>query len=163
MREFNVSLGGQTVANGSVSLIGLRPAAAPSVNIEILRWWVGQAANATSAQQRITLQIKASAFPTFVAQTPVKLKAADPNASVLVGSTTGAAGTVGVNASGENGGAYTQQSDDAFNVLNGWLMVPTPPETFILPASQASVFVMQFPAAPATLSTWSWGCQYREV
>lgn len=163
MREFNVSTGGVTLANGSVTLVALRAAAGPSVNLEVLRWWIGQSANATSAQQRVRLATKGTAFPTLVAATPVTLKMQDPNASVLVGSTTGAAGTAGINASAENAGAYVGISEDAFNVLNGWLMVPTPPETIISPAGHGSCLIMQVPVAPATLTSWSFGCQFREV
>ena len=72
MREFSISLGGATVL-GATTLIFVNTAAAPGPNIEFLRYWVGQSANATSAQQRIQLATKASAFPTLTAQTPVKL------------------------------------------------------------------------------------------
>lgn len=163
MREFNVSQGGTTVVNTSVTLIGLRAAAGPSMNIEVLRWWVGQSANATSAQQRIKLANKVSAFPTLVAYTPLPLKLQDPNACVLVGSTTVGAGTAGVNASAEGAGTYVTMLEDAFNVLNGWLMVPTPAETMITPAGHLSALVMQFPVAPTTLTSWSFGCNIREV
>lgn len=161
-REFNVSLGGATVT-GSTTIVFLNPKAAPNFNIEILRWWIGQSANATSAQQRVQLVSQISAFPTLTAATPASLKRADPNVSILVGSTTGAAGTAGVNSSAEGTGTQTQISDDTFNVLNGWLMVPTPPETIIAPAGYASGIGMKFPVAPSTLTNWSFGCQYREV
>lgn len=166
MREFNVSTGGTTVANTSVTLLYLRAAAAPSMNIEVLRWWIGQTANATSAQQRVSLCQRGSQFPTLVAATPVTLKMQDPNASTLVGSTTGAAGTAGINASGENAAATYPFFilEDAFNVLNGWLMVPTPAETIISPAGVGNTGIaMRFPVAPATLTSWSFGCQFREV
>lgn len=162
MREYNVATGGVTVANASVTLVAIRAAAAPSVNLECLRWWIGQSANATSAQQRVILATKGTAFSTLGALTPAQLKLQD-TASVIVGSTTEAAGTAGVNASAEGAGAYVIISQDAFNVLNGWLMVPTPPETIIAPASHGSALIMQFPVAPATLTSWSFGLQYREV
>lgn len=164
MREFNVSTGGTTVANTSVTLLYLRAAAAPSVNLECLRWWIGQTANATSAQQRVDITTRGTQFPTLVAATPVQIKMQD-TASVLVGSTTGAAGTAGINASAE-GAAATYPSfilEDAFNVLNGWLMVPTPAETIINPAGHGTGLSMRFPVAPATLTSWSFGCQFREV
>lgn len=165
MREFNVSTGGVTLGSnvGPVTLVCLRTAAAPSINVEVLRWWVGQSANATSAQQRIHVAWKASAFATLVALTPVTLKLQDPNASVLVGSTTGAAGTAGINATAEGAGATAGVIEDAFNVLNGWLMVPTPPETMILPAGHGSGLIMRFPTQPASAASWSFGCQFREI
>jgi hypothetical protein len=165
MREFNISTGGTTLANGSVTLIYMRAAASPSVNLEVLRWWVGQSANATSAQQRVHITQRGTTFPTLVAATPVTLKMQDPNASVLVGSTTGSAGTSGINASAEGGSATYPFFilEDAFNVLNGWLMVPTPPETIINPAGHGTGISLRFPTAAATLQSWSFGCQFREI
>lgn len=162
MREFTISIGAQTVV-GSTTLVNVNPSAAPSVNIEFLRYWVGQSANATSAQQRITLATQVTSFPTLVAFTPVKLKPSDPNASVITGNTTGAAGQCGVNASAENGGALTLAHEDAFNVLNGWLMVPTPAETRIMPAGSLSSQSLKFPIIPVTASGWVFGLTFREV
>src|SRR5215472_16061472 len=125
MREFSISTAGVTVV-GATTLIFVNPAAAVNPNLEFLRFWVGQSANATSAQQRIQLDTQASAFPTLTSSTPTKLKVADPNASVITGGTAGAAGTAGINASAEGAGTKTPVWDDAFNVLNGCLHVPTP-------------------------------------
>src|SRR5882672_1301253 len=154
MREFTVSTGGSTVT-GTSTVIFVNPAAAPNPNIEFMRFWLGQAANATSAQQRIQLATQVTSFPTLTTYTPVKLKPSDPNASILTGNTSGAAGTVGINASAEGGGAKTAVWDDAFNVLNGWLHVPTPPETRVMPASFASGQGLFFPITPATTTGWA--------
>lgn len=162
MREFSIAFGGTTVA-GATTLININPPAAPSVNIEILRMQVGQSANATSAQQRISILNKASVFPTLTTFTPVKLKPADPNVSVITGGTAGATGTCGINASAEGAGASTSRWEDTFNVLNGWLFVPTPPETTIYPAGFANSISLYFPVAPATLTNWSAALNYREV
>lgn len=162
MREFSISAAGQTVV-GATTLIFVNPAAAPSVNLEFLRFWIGQSANATSAQQRVQLVTQVTAFPTLVSSTPVKLKPSDPNASVITGGTAGAAGTAGINASAEGAGAKTAVWDDAFNVLNGWLHVPTPAETRIMPAGSASGLGLFFPVAPATLTNWAFGEIFREV
>ncbi len=168
MREFTFGSNAATTTTGltvvgATTLNFLNPSAAPNVNIEILRHWVGQAANATSAQQRVGLVTQVTAFPTLVSVTPVKLKKADPNASVLTGATTGAAGTVGINASAEGAGAKTLWWDDTFNVLNGFLKVPMAPESEIVPAGFASGVGLWFPTAPTTLSGWTWGQNYREV
>jgi hypothetical protein len=95
--------------------------------------------------------------------TPVKLKPADPNASVITGGTAGAAGTAGVNASAEGAGTKTTVLEDAFNVLNGWLHVPTPPESRIMPAGSTSGQGLFFPVAPSTLTNWAFGLIFREV
>ena len=162
MREFVVSGGGLTVT-GSTVLVFLNPPASPNCNIEVLRMWIGQTANATSAQQRVQLVSQIAQFPTLTAATPAKTKRADPNVSVLVGSTTGAAATAGVNSSADGTGTQTAIAEDAFNVLNGWLSVPTPSETIIFPAGSLSGFGMKFPVAPATLTNWAVGTTFREV
>lgn len=162
MREFSISAGGVTVV-GATTLIAVNPPAAPNMNLEFLRYWVGQSANATSAQQRIELATKASVFPTLTAATPVKLKPADPNASVITGGTAGAQGTAGTNASAEGAGTQTIVWDDAFNVLNGWLHVPTPAETRVMPAGFASSLELYFPVTPGTTTNWAFGLVYREV
>src|SRR5207244_3459321 len=154
MREFAIAAAGITVA-GATTLIFVNPPAAPNPVLEFLRFWVSQSASATSAQQRVQLETQVTAFPTLTSATPAKLKKADPNASVITGNTTGAAGTSGINASAENGGAKTAFVDDAFNVLNGWLHVPTPPETITMPPGLASGLGLFLPVAPATLTNWA--------
>jgi hypothetical protein len=161
-REFGISIGNVTVA-GATTLVFVNPPAAPNFNIEFLRYWVGQSANATSAQQRVQLINKASVFPTLTSATPTKLKPADPNASVITGATSGAIATAGINASVEGAGTATVKWEDAFNVLNGWLHVPTPAETIIYPAGLGNGLGLYFPAAPATLTQWAFGLNYREV
>lgn len=170
MREFAISsqsattTTGLTVA-GATTLIFVNPAAAPNVNIEFLRFTVGQAANATSAQQRVQGVTQVTAFPTLTNVTPAKLKKADPNASVITGATNGAAGTCGINASAEGAGAKTptQDLDETFNVLNGYLRAPGAAETLIMPAGFASGFGLWFPTAPGTLTGWNFGLTFREV
>jgi len=163
MREFRLATGGLTTVNASLTLTFVNPIAAPNVNLEFLRFWVGQSLNATSAQQRVEVVTQVTAFPTLVSQTPSKLKLTDA-VSVITGATTGAAGTCGVNASAEGAGAKTVTYDDAFNVLTGFLHVPTLAETLIAPAGFASGIGLFLPAAPVWGTTGgSWGLVYREV
>src|SRR5258708_38175498 len=116
MREFSISPATAQTVLGATTLIFVNPSAAPNMNLEFLRWWVGQFANAPSAQQVIQLETQVTAFPTLVSATPAKLKPADPNPSVIAGGTAGAAGTAGINASAEGAGAKTAVWTDAFNV-----------------------------------------------
>jgi len=136
--------------------------AANACALEFLRAWASQAANATSAQQSVALRTQVTAFPTLVSATPRKLKFLDP-ASLITGNTTGAAGTCGVTASVAGAGAKAEVIDDNFNVLNGWLWVPTPRETIIMNAMAASGFGMYFPAVPGQVSNWSGGLTYSEL
>lgn len=158
-REYSVTGANQTVLNALVTLVFINPSA--TVGIEILRCWVSQSANATSAQQRIQLSTQVTAFPTLVSATPAKLKLGDPS-SGIIGGVAGAAGTAGINASAEGAGAKTILISDSFNVLNGWLWVPTARETIVLGAGAASGFGLVFPVAPATLTTWQFGVVYAE-
>ena len=158
--EYSVGGAGLTIA-GATTLSFINPAAAPNVNIEIIRAWAGQSANATSAQQRVQLETQVTAFPTLTSKTPEKLKRAEA-VSIITGGTAGAAGTSGINASAEGAGAKTAIFDDAFNVLNGYLWVPTPNETIVMPAGSASGFGLFFPVAPATLTNWTWGVNIAE-
>lgn len=160
MNEYAVTDAGVTIA-GATTLVFVNPAAAPQVNLEFFRAWVGQSANATSAQQRVELETQVTAFPTLTSTTPNRLKRAGP-VSQIVGNTTGAAGTSGTNASAEGAGAKTSVWEDAFNVLNGWLWVPTPPETIVMPASSTSGLGLFLPVAPATLTNWAFGLVFGE-
>ena len=157
MREYNISTG--ATISGTTTLVFLRASAAPSTNLEFLRWWAGFYTNATSAQQRVQLALS-SGSPTGTAVTPTKLKEADA-ASNITGSTTPAGGNAAMNVSTEITNR-TVVHEDAFNVLNGWLYVPTPAETRVQPAGAASGMTMYFPVAPSGLG-WAFGVQYREV
>lgn len=161
-RVFSVGGSNLTLA-GATTLVFVNPAAAPKPNIEFLRFWASQAANATSAQQRIQVETQVTAFPTLTSATPRALTPGDTNASFITGNTTGAAGTCGVNASAEGAGSKTSIWDDAFNVLNGYLWVATPRETLVMPAGYASGAGLYFPVAPATLTTWQVGANFAEV
>lgn len=162
-REYTVSGDNQTVV-AAPQLVFLNPAAggAGVPGFEVLRCWVSQRANATSAQQGVRLGTKVTAFPTLVSATPAKTKLGDPTAS-LVGNTTGAAGTAGINSSANGAGTEIGVMPDNFNVLNGWLFVPTPAETLIFMPGGTSGFFHQFTSTPGTLTGWSWGVVYREV
>ena len=160
-REYAVS-GLNVTVTGAVDLAQVFVNPGTTCSLEFLRAWAGQAANATSAQQSIALRTQVTAFPTLTSMTPKKLKLLDP-VSAITGGTAGAAGTSGINASVAGGGAKSEVITDNFNVLNGWLWVPTPKETIIMNASAASGFGVYFPVQPGTLSSWSVGCVYAEL
>lgn len=167
-REFVISISNSTVISAT-TLTLLTPASAPNPSIEFLRFWVGQSANATSAQQRINIVTQISSWPTVAAFTPKALKRSEPNASVITAFSSNAIGNCGINATVEGAGTKTTIWEDTFNVLNGWLLVPTPPETIVMGANPpvtvatAAGLEMFFPSTPATLTGWSWGLTYREV
>lgn len=161
MREYSVVGKNITVA-GATTLVAINP---PSGRvIEIIRCWVSQIANATSAQVAIEMGFKASAFSTLTSATPEKLKPSDP-ISYITGGTAGAAGTAGINASAEGAGTHTTKYSDAFNALQGWLWTPSQAfgESYILSSADSLAFALKFSAAPATLTGWNFGVTYREL
>ena len=158
-REYTISASGVAIA-GVTTLVFINPGV--TMALEILRVWVGQSGALASANQRVQLVTQSTAFPTLTAFTPAKLKRNDP-VSAIAGATTGAAGTAGINASLENAGPKTVIFEDAFNVLNGWLWVPTPRETIIMPASSASGFGLFLPVAPGILTNWAFGMTFAEI
>jgi len=161
MREYTVGGANITVANQAVTLVAIMPVAGTA--IEILRAWVSQHANATSAQQRILLGTKGTAYQTVVTATPRLTKTGDPASGIVGVGGSIAAGKCGINASAEGAGTLTDIINDAFNVLNGWLWIPTPRETIIITGASALAFTMQFPAAPTTLTGWNFGVTYAEL
>jgi hypothetical protein len=158
-REYTISAAGITVV-GATTLVALRPPT--NCAIEILRMWINQSANPTSAQQRIEWGRQVAAFQTLTAATPNKHKEGDP-ISQIVGGTGLAVGTCGVNASAEGAGVKTPIGHDAFNVVSGHLWLPGPDETIILSPSGTSAFYLYFPVAPATLTDWSFGLTFKEI
>ena len=131
-------------------------------SLGFLRAYASQAANATSAQQTVALRQQATAFPTLTSATPRKLRTGDP-VSQITGGTAGAAGTSGVNASVAGAGTKTEIHTDNFNVLNGWLWVPTPQEVIVGNAGSSTGIGIYFPVAPTTLSSWSVGLVFQEL
>lgn len=160
MREFALGFANGTVSANTV--VGARAPAAPSCNLEFLRAWLGQSGSTTSGQCRVQHTRQISGFPTLVGATPVPLKEQD-QASRLVSSTNGSAGTCGTLASAEGAGAKTVLWEDDFNNLNGYLWVPTPAEKRVNPAGSLSVEGLYLPAQPTSNVNWSGGLIYAEV
>jgi hypothetical protein len=163
-RTYSVTGDNQTVV-AAPQLVFLNPSAggAGIPGFEILRCWVSQRANATSNQQGVALGTKLTAFPTMVSATPAKVGGLGLPTANLTGNTTGAAGTAGINSSANGAGAEIKTVTDNFNVLNGWLFIPTPAETMMFMPGGTSGFFQQFLNTPTTLTGWSWGTLYREV
>lgn len=151
---------GMTVLNAAVTLAFIRPSA--TVPLEILRVLISQDGSAVSAQQSIQIHRKVAVMPTLVSATPEKTWAGDA-ASSVIGGVAGAAGTSGINASAEGAGAETLILPDSFNVLNGWLYLPSERERPILEAAAAYGFAVKFPVAPATFTRWNVAVIFREL
>lgn len=163
-RSYVITSDNQTIiANATLVFINPKTTGAGS-GIEIIRCWVSQRANATSAQIGVRIHSQVSTFPTLLTTTPIPLDQASNIASGIVGGTAGAAGTAGVNASAEGAGTQTQLYSDNFNALNGWLYIPTPEERIRFGVSAtAAGFGLKIVGTPASLTGWSWGVVYNEV
>lgn len=135
------------------TLIQLQAGAASS--IEILKVWVSQSNTTVSAQQRIQIHRKVTAFSTVTSATPAPLgggAAADAQSGTTA---------TGTNASAEGAGAETVLYADTFNVLNGWLYVPVPEERIIVPP--ALYLGIKFPTDPAISTTYTCGVIFQEL
>jgi len=161
-RVFSLGGDGLTIANAAATLVFFNPPAAPKPETRVIRMWVSQSGSTTSAQGRLQAVTQVSTFPTLVSATPRCLNFSDATASQYTGNTTGAVGTCGINASAEGAGAKTALFGDAFNVLNGWAWVSTPPEQIDMPAGSASSFALWTPAALPTLGNFAVGCNFQE-
>jgi hypothetical protein len=96
----------------------------------------------------VALGTKLTAFPTMVSATPAKVGGLGLPTANLTGGTTGAAGTAGINSSANGAGAEIKTVTDNFNVLNGWLFIPTPAETMMFMPGGTSGFFHQFTSTP---------------
>jgi len=130
-------------------------------SLEFLRGWASQNGSTTSLQNTVALQTQVTAFPTLTSATPAKLNLLDP-ASQITGATNGAAGTSGTNATAAGAGAKSAVYNDNFNILNGWLWVPTPLETIVMNAGASSGFGLYFPTAAVSTGGWSYGLTFQE-
>lgn len=145
MRVYEVSLNNTSVT-AAITLVQLL--AGSSSMLRILRAWCSQSNQTTSAQQAIQIMRKSGAA-TVTSFTPLKLSPGDA-ASNMTSSTSG----TGTNASAEGTDTDVLYRDN-FNVLNGWLWVPTPEERIVVPPS--GILGLKFPIAPGSAMTVSAG------
>jgi hypothetical protein len=141
MRTYSVTMK-QTAVTTAITLIQIKAGA--SNVLRVLRAWVSQSNQTSSAQLSVAILRKTGAA-TVTSATPLLLDKGDA-ASGAVG---GAAAT-GVNATveGTNGDILVQAS---FSVLNGWLWVPVPEERIIVgPAGIIGLTLITAPGASMT-------------
>lgn len=121
---------------------------APATRIAVvLRAWVSQTLSETSTQEEVQL-LRVTTAGTGTAATPSP-----------VGAFAAAAGTATVNHTAE-GTAGSSMVREGFNILNGWLYIPTPDEFEVVPPSGR--IAIKFPVAPAS-ATWSAGLVIAEI
>ena len=128
--------------------------AGSSRSLALLRAWCTQSNLTTSSQQRIQV-LRKTAAATVTSFTPIKLAGGAPTADAAGGTS-----ATGTNASGE-GTDGDVLIPDTFNILNGWLWVPTPEERIVVPA--AGIVALKFPAAPGAALTVTAGFIFGEL
>lgn len=160
MRGVYRIVGSALTLAGAVTLLFVNPGT--TVSLKIRRVAISQKGVTATAMQRVQLVTQVTAFPTLTSVTPAKTTPID-QASAITGGTAGAAGTCGVNASAEGAGAKTVVDEDVFNVLTGYLWVPSQGEEQVMSAGGAAGFGVYLPDAPGTASGWTAKCWYEEI
>lgn len=162
MSVYTVEMQNQTII-ASADLVNIHTdstTATGGSNIVILRAWVSQGATEVSEQLGVQICLQASTFGTFTSATP-RPHFIGGRVSGIVGGTSGAEGTAGVDASTNGAGTKTPIISDAFNNLNGWYWIPTPEERIIVPADTSITLAMIGTAT--TLTNWYAGITYMEL
>lgn len=128
--------------------------------LEVLRATVSQVDVETQQQLGAVIARKESAFGTYTSVTPRPHSIGGP-ISGIVGGTSGAEGTCGVDASAEGAGTVTIIHEEGFDNRAGFLWVPTPEERIIVGPDQAVIVKMV--GTPTTLDNWVATLSYREL
>lgn len=161
-QTYTVTMASQTIIADS-ELVTIRAATAWASRaslLEILRITVSQQGTATSQQLGIRFGLKASAFGTFTAATPVPATLGSV-ASAITGSTSNAASSAGVDASANGAGTLTVLNQEGFNNLNGYLWVPVPEERILV--GPDLTFLVQLQGTPTTLTGWNASVVFAEL
>lgn len=120
---------------------------------QLLRAWVSQSSSTTSTMQQVAL-VRGTSAGTGTAGSIVKQNLNNPASLVTSSTTTGA-----TNITAE-GTVVDTLYVDAFNILNGWLWVPTPEERIVV--AQGGFLALKFIATPASAITVSAGIVWEE-
>jgi hypothetical protein len=159
---YNVVMANQTIIADSEMII-IRAATTFSSRASVLRIYrlaCSQSGTSTSQQLAVRWGLKASAFGTYTATTPVPLSVGVV-ASAITGSTSNAASSCGTDASANGAGTLTVLDQQGFNNLNGFLWVPTPEERPVIGPDLSFVFQLQ--GTPTTLTGWHATLTFEEV
>lgn len=133
-------------ADGGVSIstaITILQIKAGAAALELVRATLTQRGSTTSTSEAVQL-LRKTAAATVTSFTPRPLTTTDP-ASLAIGGTAATGYTA--TAEGTDGNILV---DDGFNILNGWLWVPTIDRISV---PQGGIIAMKFPTAPAA-QTW---------
>lgn len=139
--------------SAAITLVQVKTGA--TVPAQIIRTVASQTSSTTSAMQAIQINRK-SAAATVTSFTPILTgPVTDPAASAV-----GGTAATGTNASAE-GTDTNIIKQDVFNVLNGWMYLPTPKEYLFIDA--ATIVGLKFPVAPGSATTYTADLVFEEV
>lgn len=150
MRVYSVRMI-KVAVTGAITLLQIKAGA--TTTLKMMRAWCSQSNQTSSVMQDIVI-LRKSVAATVTSFIPLLLDPGDA-ASAAIGGTS----ATGTNASGE-GTDGDELVPDNFNVLNGWLWVPTPEERIIVPPS--GIIGLKFPTAPGSSMTVSAGFLFGE-
>lgn len=143
MRTYSVTMNGVSIST-AITILQIKAGAANG--LRLLRASCAQTGLTSSAMQAIEI-VRKTAAATVTSFTPL-LWTPDDSAAKAVGGTS----ATGTNASAEGTDGNVLLLD-AFNVLNGWLWVPTPEERIFVPGG--GIIGMKFPAAPSAMTVYA--------
>lgn len=132
----------------STAITIIQVVAAAAKPLILIRAWVTESASATSAQAGVEI-VRKTAAGTTTSVTPVKHNPSAAASSFTAGHNATAEGTV-----------TDVIPSEGFNVVNGWLYLPTPDEQVIVPGG--GILAVRFAAAPAS-QTWRYGMTVVEI
>jgi hypothetical protein len=132
----------------STAITVIQAVASSTKPLVAVRMWNTESASATAAQAGQEI-VRKTAAGTTTAVTPVPVRPSQGTASYTAGHNATAEGTV------------TDVHDgEGYNVVNGWLWLPTPDEQLVTAAS--GITGQRFAAAPAS-QTWRYGMTVVEI
>ena len=139
----------------SAAITLIQIVAGATVPLQIIRAVIGQTSSTTSAMQAVQLNRK-SAAATVTSFTPIITgPKTDPAASAV-----GGVSATGTNASAE-GTDSSIVKQDVFNVLNGWMFLPTPKEYTYVDA--VGILGLKLPVAPGSALTLTADVVFEEL
>ena len=150
-RAYSVMMPPRAVT-GAITLVQLK--AASTVVCQVVRAWCSQTNLTSSAMQQIEI-VRKTAAATVTSFTPLLMQPGDAAAASV-----GGTAATGINATVE-GTDGDILYPDAFNVLTGWLWVPTIEERIVVPPG--GIIGVKLPVAPGSSMTTICGITFREI
>lgn len=136
-------------ATHSTAITVLQARAHATRPLVLIRAWIESAATVTAAATIQLLRQTTAGTMTTLSPGPLPMRPNVPTAGMTAGHTATAEPTAG-----------DVLVHESFNVVNGWLWLPTPDEQIVIPA--AGFLGLKFSVAPAS-QTWVYGMNLVEV